>query len=809
MMHPALLRLACLSSLALVPALALGAPPGSDPGLAPPRCDPYVQGLVTLDGVPLPDVAVHIENTGDGVFCNGGTFDDVTGPDGRFSTCVQCQGTVTITINGEPRTMWVDHLTDFGEWQISSAQDLDHDGISDLREDELLQRFAPQVRLHSSEWNFPAGVGWILPRSHMRFTHEGCGDDEILPHGTPTVANVTEQEHQSKDGFWDGCDHTGPYHHSDSYAPSNHKEGFFLQQYDSSHSGAGSQSDWVVYGHVYPRTQNHVVVQYWFFYSYNDGYGPANHESDWEYVLLVVDENDTVWDILYSQHNGAQLYGPQEVEWVGDHPVVYAAKGSHANYAQTSNGDCVGGPFFDNCNAGTYWNTWMTPQFGGIVNVGEKNDDFGSNWLRYSGRWGEIGETATTSGKFGPAYQWGSWHALGSTEICGNGVDDDVDGTVDEAACAASPDLVFEGLEPALFQNGCPGRMVGLAGDEVHVLSRVENQGGSTSSTVEVEVALSADDVYDPADTALSYNLYIHGMGQGDVSGPLPTWSAPIPFGTPAGTYHLTGMVDPDDDLWEGVDGEANNANVADYLVEVHESPLLLDNFNDCAAEAFTPYAGEWEVTCGAYVATGTGYDDNYTVSLVPSAEPSVCMDFDFWVVQAGGSYNPYLGAVLRFESDTQFLRVDTYRSGGATYVRLLGWDVGPIVIATAVLPGDLLTGVHRMRVEDTGCSVTVWIDDAVVLATPYDVATPQGQRGLFVNTASTVAFDNVVLETLPTDLDGDGFTVCDGDCDDTRAGVYPGRGENCNTSYDDNCNGQINEGCGGGGGKTPVEQAP
>lgn len=44
-------------------------------------------------------------------------------------------------------------------------------------------------------------------------------------------------------------------------------------------------------------------------------------------------------------------------------------------------------------------------------------------------------------------------------------------------------------------------------------------------------------------------------------------------------------------------------------------------------------------------------------------------------------------------------------------------------------------------------------------------------------------------------DADGDEWTVCDGDCDDADAAVFPGAAEQCN-SKDDDCNGKIDEVC-------------
>ena len=68
---------------------------------------------------------------------------------------------------------------------------------------------------------------------------------------------------------------------------------------------------------------------------------------------------------------------------------------------------------------------------------------------------------------------------------------------------------------------------------------------------------------------------------------------------------------------------------------------------------------------------------------------------------------------------------------------------------------------------------------------------------------------DNNCYGTVPAteaDADGDGYRVCSGDCNDGNDDVYPGATENCRTSYDDDCDGYVNEGCGGG---SPIFRKP
>jgi hypothetical protein len=59
---------------------------------------------------------------------------------------------------------------------------------------------------------------------------------------------------------------------------------------------------------------------------------------------------------------------------------------------------------------------------------------------------------------------------------------------------------------------------------------------------------------------------------------------------------------------------------------------------------------------------------------------------------------------------------------------------------------------------------------------------------------------DKLRVERLCPDADGDGYTVCAGDCNDADPNVHPGHAEVCSTPVDDDCDGYVNEGCMGGG---------
>jgi len=97
----------------------------------------------------------------------------------------------------------------------------------------------------------------------------------------------------------------------------------------------------VVYGR-YEVIAGTTVLQYWLFYEHNLWSLPGlpfgavwqAHEGDWEVVQVVLDDEQTPIEAAYSQHCTGQRRAWEAVETVAGtrHPVVYVARGSHANY---------------------------------------------------------------------------------------------------------------------------------------------------------------------------------------------------------------------------------------------------------------------------------------------------------------------------------------------------------------------------------------------------------------------------------------------------------------------------------------------
>jgi hypothetical protein len=96
------------------------------------------------------------------------------------------------------------------------------------------------------------------------------------------------------------------------------------------------------YGRVV-RQHNWVILQYWYFYLFNNWrsgfFGANDHEADWEMACIYLSEDKSTrpeW-VAYASHDfhGDDLrrrWDDPEVEKVGDHPVIHVGAGSHASY---------------------------------------------------------------------------------------------------------------------------------------------------------------------------------------------------------------------------------------------------------------------------------------------------------------------------------------------------------------------------------------------------------------------------------------------------------------------------------------------
>jgi hypothetical protein len=248
----------------------------------------------------------------------------------------------------------------------------------------LLDLYAPVVLLAPGERALPAQVEWYLARSRL-----------VEPEGGGAVI---------------------PARLGGRQAPR-------LKPAPGALGGSADPADWTAYGHVYRAADGGVLVQYWFFYAYNQFHGFGDHEADWEHVTVRVGPEGRPRGAWYSRHdrNAPGVW----VAWSalpreGSHPVVLSARGSHASYVRPGtlawyDEACPTVRPEQAAERGCrVWRSWSGAT-GGVEDLGSR-DAPGVPWLAWPGRWGDEGGVGDDgAGPPGPAFQPG-WCSMGSPD---------------------------------------------------------------------------------------------------------------------------------------------------------------------------------------------------------------------------------------------------------------------------------------------------------------------------------------------------------------------------------------------------------
>ena len=220
------------------------------------------------------------------------------------------------------------------------AQDLDNNGIGDDLEFILASRFMPSFAFHYGNPLEPKPVEIMSPDSDLSplgivdvfresyttagdFAYMGpyCGyypdhcDEEIL-HRLVNADGVYASR------FW--------FNHME-YGVAGDEDGtLWRNKYLVGGEGVlvpGVDVPSKIYAHLYLDSGN-IVIQYWFFYPYDDWV--INHEGDWEHINVVLGLNESgehyISDIDYYFHNKYIILGGDldKVHFVDEtHPIVY------------------------------------------------------------------------------------------------------------------------------------------------------------------------------------------------------------------------------------------------------------------------------------------------------------------------------------------------------------------------------------------------------------------------------------------------------------------------------------------------------
>jgi hypothetical protein len=280
-----------------------------------------------------------------------------------------------------------------------AASPADDPALPAATQGELIKAFAPKLNLNPDDTYRPANVDWYLARVSMRFNHASCPDHELLALGKVTQPALGAQSHADDKAF---CQHDG-----NDIRKSIADTSFFLEVADSATYKGAPRADWKTYVVWRPKAGGLVDIEYWAFYPYNDGFLTFNHEADWEHVTVSIDPKGNAAQgkalrVFFSAHKGGTTLnvGDPNLEMDGNHPISYVAKGTHANYSKPGTYTIPGIPLGvakDVAKAAPVADVWKTE--GTVLLVGTRSTPKnGQVFVKYWGRWGQIGSNSETSG---------------------------------------------------------------------------------------------------------------------------------------------------------------------------------------------------------------------------------------------------------------------------------------------------------------------------------------------------------------------------------------------------------------------------
>ncbi len=281
---------------------------------------------------------------------------------------------------------------------------------------EAFSRFAPKVYLHPLDRYRPSSAEWFIERSRLKHRESGrVVAEEVTAELLGRYRDSSPEEYflELKEGD-----------------PGNIKASVYRGQ----EVGPGGEVRAPMYVHAQlPPGECYVDLQYVMFYPYNgpqtlrvglwDGragtgrwsaFWPpfATHEGDWERVTVRVTSTlDRVLGVIYGGHGDVHFFPASRLRFEeGDHPVVYSALHSHANYPNQDEGHTIeelpeyavgaasvlrGGAihwinFADmtDLQGGPVWRPWLANRLVELRVEADGTAAHGQHWLLFPGRWG-------------------------------------------------------------------------------------------------------------------------------------------------------------------------------------------------------------------------------------------------------------------------------------------------------------------------------------------------------------------------------------------------------------------------------------
>lgn len=250
---------------------------------------------------------------------------------------------------------------------------------------DLAIYYSPYIWFHPEESSYPSSIDWYLRNINITSTYDFLAKSPLnniiyVPQGiTPSPGSVNRYNltsFNSKGEVWFKNAFSPGYTKVPWDINSNSSNKFRMEHKRYLRDGNPNDAKIYVY---FKNSGSYLHIQYWVFYPFNGG-GAGWHEGDWEHITVALNPDLSINAINFQEHGDSRWKKPDQISYVGSHPVAFSAKERHAFYNERGSHPLQ--PYvWDHTERGVWWRTENFLEHTG--QYGQRDD-----WTYYTGEWG-------------------------------------------------------------------------------------------------------------------------------------------------------------------------------------------------------------------------------------------------------------------------------------------------------------------------------------------------------------------------------------------------------------------------------------
>ncbi|MCK5147436.1 hypothetical protein KAR48_11830, partial [bacterium] len=270
------------------------------------------------------------------------------------------------------------------------GEDSDDNLICDIYELALAEKFCPKIFMHEGNLMLPSPVEVLLDNASICWY---LGSSNLIFYNPNPTTSM-------QDAFLTFAPSWNSHWHLDFGARNSVRDASYWHSYYNSIKH--NYQTPTVYSHCF-RHDGDFVIQYWFFYPYND-WG-ADHEGDWEHINVKVSSqnpnNALPLEVVYYFHKKRRTMNWSYVSKDGNHPFVFVGGEFKGVGGEGEEGGGSYPTFGTIANVAGPMDEWIWPDMNRIytpsdITLINMTSNMNLWWMEFPGHWGAVDELVDT-----------------------------------------------------------------------------------------------------------------------------------------------------------------------------------------------------------------------------------------------------------------------------------------------------------------------------------------------------------------------------------------------------------------------------